>query len=264
MSRIADALLRVFGWRTMLVHGDPPVLDRWRWLKRHLRGGPLRTLDAGCGNGVFTMYAAGLGNEAVGISLDERSIDIATSRATLLNLPARFVCADLRDLQTLNGALGRFDQIICCEVIEHILSDRKLLSDLSALLEPGGRLLLTTPNPDAKPLVGDRVSQVEDGGHVRAGYTFRQMREMFADCGLSVAHEEFVSGIVSQALANLMRRLNSISALFSWGAVLPFRVLQSIDPPLSRLAARPFLSIAVVGVKDSRDRYAGSRAALRA
>ncbi|MGH7934815.1 MAG: hypothetical protein ACREQN_16860, partial [Candidatus Binataceae bacterium] len=65
-----NALVRLLGWRATVLHGDPMTLDRWRWLKRHLRAGRLRTLDAGCGSGAFTMYAAKIGNEAVGITFD--------------------------------------------------------------------------------------------------------------------------------------------------------------------------------------------------
>jgi hypothetical protein len=59
---MSDTLLKVFGWRALLIHGDPCVLDRWLWLRRHLHRGPLRTFDAGCGNGAFSIYAALAGN----------------------------------------------------------------------------------------------------------------------------------------------------------------------------------------------------------
>ena len=58
LSAVADALLRTLGWRSLLIHGDPCVLDRWLCLRRALRKGDYRTFDAGCGNGAFGIYAA--------------------------------------------------------------------------------------------------------------------------------------------------------------------------------------------------------------
>src|SRR3954453_17543188 len=51
----------------------PSAADRYRWVRRHaLRG--VRTLDAGCGSGWFTLYVAGWGNETIGGSNDPPAI----------------------------------------------------------------------------------------------------------------------------------------------------------------------------------------------
>jgi 2-polyprenyl-6-hydroxyphenyl methylase/3-demethylubiquinone-9 3-methyltransferase len=143
---MTDPLISILGWRAMFLQGDPLVYDRLRWLRRHLRPGPLRTLDAGCGNCAFTLYAARIGNEAVGVSFDAANNRKAIARAAMLGLPgARFVQGDLRQLDTMRAELGAFDQVICLETIEHIMDDRKLARDLNAMLKPGGRLFLSAP-----------------------------------------------------------------------------------------------------------------------
>src|SRR4051794_26193179 len=130
-----NTLVRLFGWRGSLLLGDPTVVDRWKWLKRHLRDGPLRTLDAGCGSGSYTMYAARIGNEAVGVTFEARSVRTAQTRAEILRIPGvRFLEADLRRLDELAQALGTFDQILLFETIEHIKNDAKVVADLVALL----------------------------------------------------------------------------------------------------------------------------------
>jgi dolichol-phosphate mannosyltransferase len=43
---------------------------------------------------------------------------------------------------------GVFDCVICSEVIEHIPADEKVFSELERVLEPGGRLILGTPDYD--------------------------------------------------------------------------------------------------------------------
>ena len=43
-----------------------------------------------------------------------------------------------------------FDCVICSEVIEHVPADEKLFSELERVLEPGGRLILGTPDYDRR------------------------------------------------------------------------------------------------------------------
>jgi len=244
-----NALVRLIGWKATILHGDPCVHDRWKWLKRHLAPGPLRTLDAGCGSGAFTLYAASIGNASVGIDINPAHIQAARVRAAMLRLShAEFLEADLKKLDQLAG-LGVSDQIICCETIEHLRNDRKLLTDLSRLLRPGGRLLLTTPFKHYRHLFGDRVSEREDGGHVRLGYTHDEMRRLLGACGLDVVIEEFISGVVSQNLTNLTRVFSRLHPRVAWAAVFPLRSFQALDAPVTRVLRYPYLSIGIVARK---------------
>src|SRR5438132_3702924 len=99
---ISDLLARTIGWPAMILHGYPCVFDRWRWVRRSLRRGNLRTLDAGAGNGGVTMYAARQGNHALGVSFDKHALKAAERRAGLLGLDqARFLVGDLRNFDEL-------------------------------------------------------------------------------------------------------------------------------------------------------------------
>ena len=248
-----NALVRLIGWRALILQGDPLVVDRWHWLKRHLRTGGCQTFDAGCGNGAFTLYAARIGNRAVGLSFSERESVKAMARARLLGLNhVEFRTGDLRRLDELSGELGSFDQIICLETIEHILNDRKLLADLVALLSPGGRLLLTTPYRDYRRLYGETLSEREDGGHVRWGYTHQELRELFNQAGLDVRVEEFLCGVVSQKITDLMRRLSRLHYRVAWAITLPLWPLTIFDPWVTRLTGYPHMTIGMVGVKRER------------
>lgn len=250
MGGVENVLVRLVGWRATVLHGDPCVYDRYRWLRRHLLRGPKRTLDAGCGSGAFTLFAALNGNHATGISFDTRNNRVAAARARLLGVSgARFVHHDLRELDRIAGTLGGFDQIICFETIEHVFNDDKLMGDLARLLEPGGRLLVTVPYKHHRPQLGESVSGCEDGAHVRWGYTHEELGALLRAHGVEVTVQEYASGLVSQQLANLSRLLGRAHAQFGWGATFPLRTLQAVDRPLTRLTGYPYLSIAVVGEK---------------
>jgi len=247
---MSDTLVRILGWKATVLHGDPCVYDRWRWLRRHLSSGPLRTLDVGCGSGAFTMYAARMGNQSVGISFDDTNNRKARERARMLGIPGvEFFNADLRSLPQHGFELASFDQFICFETIEHIRDDAKFIEDVSCLLKPGGHLLLTTPFKHYRRLYGDTLSDGADGGHVRWGYTHAELRELLAPAGIEIVREEYVSGLVTQQLTNLMRLIAKFSVGSAWGAILPLRLLQSIDRPLTAMTRYPYLSVAIVGIK---------------
>jgi SAM-dependent methyltransferase len=250
---VSDLLPRVLGWRSLLIHGDPCVLDRWLWLRRHLRAGAVRTFDAGCGNGVFSIYAARAGNQVVAASFSDGEQASARRRAGMLGVSGiEFEQLDLRELPARPGALGPFDQIICLETIEHLADDRGLMRSLAELLAPGGRLLLSTPFDGHHPLYSEErnPSGVEDGSHVRYGYSPERLRGLVEQAGLQVHSEGFISGLVSQQVTNLMRRLTRrLGRGAAWVLVLPLRALVLVDRPLTRLLHYPPLSVALVAEK---------------
>lgn len=245
-----NTLLKLLGWKAMVLHGDTLVVDRWKWLKPHLLPGPKRTLDAGCGNGCFTIYAAKIGNEVIGLNFDEAPNVGARYRANFLGIKrAQFQQGDLRQLDKMAASLGTFDQILCMECIEHILNDEKLVADLAALLKPGGRLLLSTPYKNHKPLRDEVVSGKEDGGHVRFGYTHDELRRMFEMAGLKVESEQFISGFIAQKLTGLARIFGLSRERIGWAIVFPLRFLKIFDKPVTALLKYPHLSVAIVGLK---------------
>jgi SAM-dependent methyltransferase len=248
-----DTLLRVFGWRFLLVTGDPCVLDRWLWLRSRLRRGARRTFDAGCGNGGFSIFAASIGNQVVAASFSQSEQESARRRAEVLGVSGiDFRIIDLREIEDHRAALGDFDQIICLETIEHVSADQALVKSLVDMLNPGGQILLSAPYEAHRPLYTEErhPSPVEDGSHVRYGYSPRRLRQLVEDAGMDVEDESFISGVVSQKLTDLMRRLSARVGLFpAWLIVLPLRLLVILDTPLSRALRYPHLSVALCAVK---------------
>jgi SAM-dependent methyltransferase len=213
----------------------------------------LRTFDAGCGNGGFSIYAAHIGNQVVAASFMSSEQESARRRADILGVTdIDFRIIDLRELENHRSALGLFDQIICLETIEHVSDDEGLVNRLAGMLKPGGRILLSTPFDGHRALYTEdpQPSPVEDGSHVRYGYSQQRLSELVAGAGLEMEDESFLSGVVSQKLTNLMRRLSArLGLLPAWAIVLPLRGLVLLDAPLSRLLRFPHLSVAVCAVK---------------
>lgn len=249
-----NLLVRLIGWKATVLHGDPIVLVRWKWLKRYLKTGPLRTLDAGSGSGAFTIFAAKNGNESIGISNHESRNQKARTRARILKVSnIKIINLDLRDLDKFSDQLGKFDQIMCCETIEHISDDRKLMRDLSNLLKPGGTLLITTPFKHRKRIFAEEIPNTNDEGHVRWGYTHEELRRFFKENGLDVVAEEFICGFLTQQLTQFMRILNVVNTHFAWIVTFPLRIFQIFDILLHKIINKfinyPYFNIGIVGIK---------------
>lgn len=238
------------GWPATLIHGDTLVLDRWRWLADRLPPTPHgeTVVDVGCGSGAFTIGLALRGYRTLGLSWDQRNQRIAAHRAKSCGASgASFQVQDVRFLDSRDDLCEKFDIVICLEVIEHILDDAKLLANISGLLKHGGRLLLTTPNLNYRaitPADDGPFSPVEDGGHVRRGYSQHDLIKLCSSADLLVDSVSYCSGLVSQKITYVQRTLSSIHPLLGWASVLPLRPLPPLlDTRITELIAWPYFSI---------------------
>lgn len=253
----ASPLVALLGFPATLLHGTTPVLDRWLWLKQRLppaaEGQTL--LDVGCGSGAFTIGAALRGYRALGLSWDARNQNVGRTRAELCGASeASFDVLDVRQLDSRADMRERFDVVVCCENIEHILDDAKLMRDMAACLKPNGRLLLTTPFLQHRPTFYDaKISTVEDGGHVRRGYSETMLDELCRSAGLQLDSITFCTGLLSQMISWVQRRLTRVHPLLGWGSALPLRGLPPLfDEAVTTMTGWPYLSICLEARKPER------------
>jgi len=113
----------------------PPRPEHLVEFVRGLRG--RRALDLGCGDGRLTQELAAEQLVAADVS------EVALERARAL-LPR----AELRALapgDVLPYPDSDFDLVLCAETLEHVQDVQWLLSEVRRVLEPRGRLAVTTP-----------------------------------------------------------------------------------------------------------------------
>lgn len=247
-------LVRVFGFRATLIHGDTLMWDRWRWLEPRLREHCGHLLDIGCGSGAFTIGAARMGYDALGLSWNERNQTVAAKRASIVKAQgAHFDVCDVRHLGERADLLCKFDVVVCLETIEHILDDHKLMVNIRMCLKPGGVLLLTTPNRGFRaigPVPDDgHLSVVEDGGHVRRGYLEPDLRSLCERAGLEVDSISYCSGLLSQKVTYLLRVFSKLNRYLGWTIILPLRLLPVFDSALGQVFRWPPYSICLQGRK---------------
>jgi SAM-dependent methyltransferase len=111
----------------------PP--DLVAWLRSLDPAG--RALDLGCGDGALS---ASVRAERLTLA-DVSPVALARARARVPGAEAVELDPDV----PLPFGDGSFDLVVCTETIEHVRDVQLLLSEVRRVLEPGGRLAISTP-----------------------------------------------------------------------------------------------------------------------
>ena len=110
---------------------------RRRFVSEWLLSGSGRFLDVGCNRGMYLhSYENG---PKMGVDLSFAVLQRAREKGEF-----PLVVADAQRLSCLRP--GSFDLVLCSEVLEHVSTPADVIWGIQAVLAPGGRALLTTPN----------------------------------------------------------------------------------------------------------------------
>jgi SAM-dependent methyltransferase len=157
------------------------VLDKFRpWFGQS-------TLEVGIGHAGFYEHLPPQ-RHYVGLDVDDGLI----TRARHLRPDLTYVKEDVADRSMVERlGPGRFDTILCVNVLEHVEDDVQALANMSMLLCEGGHLLLFVPAFPALFTDLDRV-----GGHLRR-YRKRDLKRLAERVGevLSLAYFNPIGGL---------------------------------------------------------------------
>lgn len=156
----------------------------------------IRALDLACNDGWMAANLALAGWTLDGVDLNPDCIARALLRKgrSGCELMGDFACDDL-DLAWSHFPDKRHRAIVAFEVVEHVADPDVLLGTMKDLVEPGGRLYISTPNgvDHGGDLPG--WDHVEPKGHVRV-YTPRTFRALLERHGTVERMEQGPDGVM--------------------------------------------------------------------
>ncbi|PRY48457.1 methyltransferase family protein [Geodermatophilus tzadiensis] len=114
------------------IHAAPGVHEYALELVRAALPDGGRVLEVGSGCGALALRLRDAGLDVVPTDLDPPHDWIAR--------------LDLDDPDWTDETRGPFDLVVCVETLEHVENPRQVLRSIRALLRPGDRLLVSTPN----------------------------------------------------------------------------------------------------------------------
>jgi SAM-dependent methyltransferase len=146
-----------------------------------------KTLDVGCGNGFFSTKAALKGSSTLGITIQEWERENCEEMRDYLGISDRdlsFKASTLESLYAGRVNAEKYDQILMIDVLEHILDDRNALEQVRELLKDNGLFFVSVPSRDFEfDSKSKHVTRIENGWHVRHGYTFEQLEALLVLAG---------------------------------------------------------------------------------
>jgi len=119
-------------------------LTHWQELFRIERGD--RVLDAGCGDGDYTVWASEAGARVWAFDLSPRMVESTRQRLIRNHLEIEELTEG--SVTSINHPDNSFDVVLCLSVVAHIPDHlrQRAVNEAARVLRPGGLLYISTPN----------------------------------------------------------------------------------------------------------------------
>lgn len=111
----------------------------------------LSVVDVGSGGGLIAEPMARLGADVTGLDAAAGNVAVAAAHTTTMGLKVDYRVETAEDAAN-NGV--QFDVVIALEIVEHVADVTAFIEALSALVRPGGLLIMSTLNRTAKSWAG--------------------------------------------------------------------------------------------------------------
>lgn len=183
--------LRVIGKGDFTYHSLINLIEKYTKNKN-------KFLDIGCGVGTIDFYILKLGKEVVGIDISKNGISVAKKNAFNLGFSKRLKFQILDFSKELPN--GKFDVIICSEVLEHLKNDTLAVKKIKSILQKDGIIIASSPSQNAPLYRMGMLNKFDrEVGHLRR-YTEKSYRRTFEESGLEILETKKTEGILRNFL----------------------------------------------------------------
>ncbi len=163
----------------------------------------LRLLDIGCGGGLLSEPMARLGAKVVGADAAERNIPVARLHAEAQDLPIDYRHTTA---EALVAGGESFDVVLAMEIVEHVADPAAFVATCHALLRPGGLMIASTINRNAKSFLAAIVG---------AEWVMRWLPKGTHDWSKFITPEE-LTGMIARAGLDPVDRKGFVFNPVSW------------------------------------------------
>jgi 2-polyprenyl-3-methyl-5-hydroxy-6-metoxy-1,4-benzoquinol methylase len=217
--------------------GTPYLDERNLGILRQIRSGE-RILDVGCGRGCLGEEMRSRGNVVHGIELDPEAAAMAKQRLDLV------VCADATvvDQLPVEVRAGQYDTLVLADVLEHMANPQRFLDQVTPLLRPSGRIVVSLPNVASWPmrlrlLAGDFTyadAGILDRTHLRF-FTRKTARALIEEAGFRIVAED-VTPYFARVVLPVLKRLRPSEGLVDSPAYRFYaRWVEPVEAAVARL-----------------------------
>lgn len=181
---------------------DLLLLRAW-YIKREVRrifpsgacgNASIKILDAGSGYGQYDFFMSSLLTKAeiLGVDVKQEQIDDCNQFFQKIGRGDRvkFQYADLTEFVQENT----YNLVLSVDVMEHILEDEKVFSNIYKSLKDGGTLLISTPSDQGGSDVHDEDEHSFIDEHVRDGYNIDDIKRKLKDAGFQNVEARYSYG----------------------------------------------------------------------
>jgi len=149
----------------------------------------LKVLEIGCGIGTDAEQFVRAGAHYTGIELSSKSLDLATKRFSLFNLPGTFIEGNAEELDAMLGD-EKFDLIYSFGVIHHSEFPELIVEQMKNHLEPDGeiKVLLYAQNSWKNMMIDVGMAQPEaqDNCPKALTYSMNEVRTLFYEYEVNI------------------------------------------------------------------------------
>jgi 2-polyprenyl-3-methyl-5-hydroxy-6-metoxy-1,4-benzoquinol methylase len=205
-------------WEEMNIQAaDLRTIERVEIVSKLLTNKKGKLLDVGCGRGISSEMFKKMGFEVEGFDISPEIVEMAKKRG---------INAHLFDIES-DTLKGKYDVIICLEVLQFLVDPLKALKNLSSALVGDGEIILSLPNEfhlwrRVKIFFGHYDFAKYDAPHLRL-FHFKGIKRLVEEARLEIV-KKYVISIVpprSTALRYLGKFLTKLSAsLFAISFIL--------------------------------------------